>query len=43
MLFDRVKPISVILAAVEKKGLTRSLGGFQLMLFGIGSIIGSTA
>ncbi len=41
MLFDRVKPISVILAAVEKKGLTRSLGGFQLMLFGIGSIIGT--
>jgi basic amino acid/polyamine antiporter, APA family len=41
MLFDRVKPLSAILAAAEKKSLHRSLGAFQLMLFGIGCIIGT--
>lgn len=41
MIFDRVKPLSAILAAAEKKALHRSLGAFQLMLFGIGCIIGT--
>ncbi|MGB3379191.1 amino acid permease [Allopontixanthobacter sediminis] len=41
MLIDRVKPLSAILAAAEKKSLHRSLGWFQLMLFGIGCVIGT--
>ena len=41
MLFDRVKPIDAILATAEKKSLHRSLGAFQLTLFGIGCIIGT--
>ncbi len=41
MIFDRVKPLDAILAAAEKKSLKRSLGGIQLMLFGIGCIIGT--
>src|SRR5687768_3204107 len=41
MIFDRVKPLDEILATAEKKSLHRSLGWFQLMLFGIGSIIGT--
>ncbi len=41
MLTGRVKPLSAILAAAEKKSLHRSLGWFQLMLFGIGCVIGT--
>jgi len=41
MIFDRVKPLDAILAVAEKKSLKRSLGGIQLMLFGIGCIIGT--
>ena len=41
MILDRVKPLDAILAAAEKKSLKRTLGGFQLMLFGIGCIIGT--
>ena len=41
MLIDRVKPLSAILAAAEKKSLHRTLGWFQLMLFGIGCVIGT--
>ncbi len=41
MIFDRIKPLDAILAAAQKKSLHRSLGAFQLMLFGIGSIIGT--
>ena len=41
MILDRVKPLSAILAAAEKKSLHRSLGWFQLMLFGIGCVIGT--
>lgn len=41
MILDRVKPLDAILAAAERKSLKRSLGGFQLMLFGIGCIIGT--
>lgn len=41
MIFGRVKPIDAIIAAAEQKSLKRSLGAFQLMLFGIGSVIGT--
>jgi len=41
MFLDRVKPLDAILATAEKKSLKRSLSGFQLMLFGIGCIIGT--
>ncbi|QDX26092.1 amino acid permease [Sphingomonas suaedae] len=41
MIFGRVKPLDAILATAEKKSLHRSLGAFQLMLFGIGCIIGT--
>ncbi|MGV3554074.1 MAG: amino acid permease [Croceibacterium sp.] len=41
MLLDRVKPLDAILATAQKKSLHRTLGGFQLMLFGIGCIIGT--
>ena len=41
MLLDRVKPLDAILATAEKKSLKRTLGAIQLMLFGIGCIIGT--
>ena len=41
MILDRVKPLDAILATAEKKSLHRSLGAFQLTLFGIGCIIGT--
>ncbi|QNN65061.1 amino acid permease [Sphingomonas rhizophila] len=41
MLLDRVKPLDAILATAERKSLHRSLGPIQLMLFGIGCIIGT--
>ena len=41
MKFARVKPLDAILATAEKKSLHRSLGAFQLTLFGIGCIIGT--
>ncbi|GAA3706482.1 amino acid permease [Sphingomonas cynarae] len=41
MLFGRVKPLDAILAAAERKSLHRTLGAFQLTLFGIGSVIGT--
>ncbi|WP_340586130.1 amino acid permease [Erythrobacter alti] len=41
MLKDRVKPLDAILATAERKSLHRTLGAFQLMLFGIGCIIGT--
>jgi APA family basic amino acid/polyamine antiporter len=37
----RIKPLDEILANAEKKGLKRSLGGFQLMMMGVGAIIGT--
>ncbi len=40
-LLGRVKPLDAILATAEKKSLHRSLGAFQLTLFGIGCIIGT--
>jgi APA family basic amino acid/polyamine antiporter len=41
MIFGRVKPLDAILATAEKKSLHRSLGAIQLMLFGIGCVIGT--
>ncbi|WP_375397577.1 amino acid permease [uncultured Sphingomonas sp.] len=41
MIFGRVKPLEAILATAQKKSLHRSLGAFQLMLFGIGCVIGT--
>ena len=40
MIFGRVKSLDAILATAERKGLHRTLGWFQLMLFGIGCVIG---
>lgn len=37
----RVKPLDAILATAEKKALHRTLGWFQLTLFGIGCVIGT--
>ena len=41
ILFDRVKPLDAILATAEKKGLSRTLGAFQLTMLGIGAVIGT--
>ncbi|MBC2776744.1 amino acid permease [Parasphingopyxis marina] len=41
MIFGRIKPLDAILATAEKKSLHRTLGPIQLMLFGIGCIIGT--
>jgi APA family basic amino acid/polyamine antiporter len=40
MIFERIKPLDAILATAEEKSLSRTLGWFQLMLFGIGCVIG---
>ena len=37
----RIKPLDEILATAEKKSLHRSLGGFHLMMLGVGAIIGT--
>lgn len=37
----RVKSLDDILATAERRSLTRSLGGFQLMMLGVGAIIGT--
>jgi len=41
MIFGRVKPLDTILATAERKSLQRSLGPIQLMLLGIGCVIGT--
>ncbi len=41
MIFGRVKPLDAILATAERKSLKRTLGAFQLTLFGVGCIIGT--
>ncbi|SFP89538.1 amino acid permease [Sphingomonas rubra] len=41
MPFARVKPLDAILATAERKSLHRTLGWFQLTLFGIGCVIGT--
>ena len=40
-VFARVKPLETILATAQGKSLHRTLGAFQLMLFGIGCVIGT--
>lgn len=40
-MFWRVKPLDAIIANAEKKSLHRSLGGFHLMMLGVGAIIGT--
>jgi basic amino acid/polyamine antiporter, APA family len=37
----RIKPLDAILASAEKRSLKRTLGGFQLMMLGVGAIIGT--
>ena len=41
MIFGRVKSLESILATAERKSLHRTLGAFQLTLFGIGCVIGT--
>jgi APA family basic amino acid/polyamine antiporter len=41
MQFSRTKSIDAILATAKKKALHRTLGAFQLTLFGIGCVIGT--
>lgn len=41
MIFGRVKSLDAILKTAEKKSLHRTLGAFQLTLFGIGCVIGT--
>ena len=41
MSLFRVKPLDQILATAEKRSLKRQLGWFQLMMLGIGAIIGT--
>ncbi|NQD38239.1 amino acid permease [Permianibacter sp. IMCC34836] len=41
MLFQRVKPLDQILATAEQRGLKRQLGALQLVLLGVGAIIGT--
>lgn len=40
-MFGRVKSLDAILATAERKSLKRTLGWFQLTLFGIGCVIGT--
>jgi APA family basic amino acid/polyamine antiporter len=37
----RTKPLALILATAERKGLKRQLGAFQLTMLGIGGVIGT--
>src|SRR5678815_272550 len=41
MLFDRRKPLDLILETAAKRSLTRQLGAFDLTMLGIGAIIGT--
>lgn len=41
MFFDRVKSMEQILACAEQKSLKRQLGWFDLMVLGVGAIIGT--
>lgn len=41
MIFWRVKPLDAILRTAERKSLHRSLDGFQLIMLGVGAIIGT--
>jgi APA family basic amino acid/polyamine antiporter len=37
----RIKPLADLFAAAEKKPLSRSLGAFQLVMLGVGTVIGT--
>lgn len=41
MIFGRVKQLDAILATTERNALTRTLGPVQLILFGVGAVIGT--
>ncbi|HEY5971233.1 MAG TPA: amino acid permease [Pseudoxanthomonas sp.] len=41
MLFQRRKPLDLILATASKRALTRQLGAFDLTMLGIGAVIGT--
>jgi APA family basic amino acid/polyamine antiporter len=41
MLFQRRKPLDMILATAEKRSLKRQLGAFDLTMLGIGAVIGT--
>jgi len=41
MLFQRKKPLDLILATAEKRALKRQLGAFDLTMLGVGAIIGT--
>ncbi len=41
MLFQRKKPLDLILATAEKRSLKRQLGAFDLTMLGIGAVIGT--
>ena len=41
MLFQRTKPLDLILETASKRSLTRQLGAFDLTMLGIGAVIGT--
>ena len=41
MLFERRKPLDLILETASKRSLTRQLGAFDLTMLGIGAVIGT--
>ena len=41
MLFERKKPLDLILETAQKRSLTRQLGAFDLTMLGIGAVIGT--
>ena len=41
MLFERKKPLDLILETAEKRSLKRQLGAFDLTMLGIGAVIGT--
>ena len=41
MLFQRKKPLDLILATAEKRSLKRQLGAFDLTMLGVGAVIGT--
>src|SRR5690348_10304413 len=41
MLFERTKPLDLILETASKRSLTRQLNAFDLTMLGIGAVIGT--
>ncbi|RZA19423.1 MAG: amino acid permease [Lysobacteraceae bacterium] len=41
MLFQRTKPLDLILETASKRSLTRQLGAFDLTMLGVGAVIGT--